>query len=66
MLSRRIRARLALSSERRTKENEMNWKQKTVVRILMIVARMVAEDEWLKDELKNLANHISIGTISTS
>lgn len=36
----------------------MNWKQKTIVRILLVVARIVNDDEWLAEELKTLSNHI--------
>jgi len=39
----------------------MNWSQKTVIRILLLIARMVDTDEWLTEELKSLANHISAG-----
>ena len=40
----------------------MSWQTKTVVRILMLVASILADDEALKRELKNLANHISAGS----
>jgi hypothetical protein len=39
----------------------MNWKQKTVIRILLLIARIINGDEWLADEIKSLANHISAG-----
>ena len=39
----------------------MTWKQKTVVRILLLVARLVNEDTWLADEIKNLSAHINVG-----
>lgn len=38
----------------------MTWKEKTIVRILLLVARMLAEDSELREELQNLANHISV------
>lgn len=37
----------------------MTWKQKTVVAILLLVARMLADEPWAS-EVKNLANHISV------
>ena len=40
----------------------MTWQTKTVVRILMMVAMMLADDEALKRELKHLATHISAGS----
>jgi hypothetical protein len=40
--------------------NQMNWKQKTVLRILLVIAQYLAEEE-LKTELRNLANHINMG-----
>jgi hypothetical protein len=42
----------------------MSWKQKTVIRILLLVAKMVNDDEWLKEDIKHLSNHITtaIGT----
>jgi hypothetical protein len=36
----------------------MTWKQKTVIRILLLVARMMADEPW-GDEIKHLANHIN-------
>ena len=39
--------------------NEMTWKEKTVIRILLLVAKMLAADEW-KAEIKELATHISV------
>jgi hypothetical protein len=36
----------------------MNWKQKTVVRILLLVARMLADEDWA-EEIKHLSNHIT-------
>ena len=37
----------------------MTWKQQTVIRILLIVAKMLADEEW-RDEIKNLSSHISV------
>lgn len=37
----------------------MTWTQKVVVIILLLVARMLADDEW-KTEIKNLATHIAV------
>lgn len=48
-----------LSQDRR---EAVSWQTKTVVRILMLVASILADDEALKRELKNLANHISAGS----
>ena len=39
----------------------MNWRQRTVCRILLLLARIINEDDWLVEELKGLANHISAG-----
>jgi len=39
----------------------MTWQTKTVVRILMLVASILADDEALKKELKTLAMHIQAG-----
>jgi hypothetical protein len=36
----------------------MTWKQKTVVRILLLVAQMLAEEPWAK-EIEHLSNHIT-------
>lgn len=38
----------------------MTWKQKLIAQILLLVARMVADDTWLTEELKKLATHISV------
>jgi hypothetical protein len=37
----------------------MTWKQKTVVRILLMIARIISEDEALAADLQHLSNHIS-------
>jgi hypothetical protein len=36
----------------------MSWKQRTVVRILLFVAQMLADEEWRK-EIEHLSNHIT-------
>jgi hypothetical protein len=36
----------------------MTFKRKTVIRILLLVARMLADGIWAK-EIEHLANHIS-------
>ena len=38
----------------------LTWRQKTVIRILMLVAHIVAEDADTKKELQAVANHISV------
>jgi hypothetical protein len=38
----------------------MNFKRKTVIRILLLVARMLSDGIWAK-EIEHLANHISQG-----
>ncbi len=38
----------------------MTWKERTVVRILLLVARMLSEEPWA-DEIKHLSNHITSG-----
>lgn len=34
------------------------WKQRTVIRILLLVAEMLADEEWAK-EIEHLSNHIT-------
>ena len=36
----------------------MNWKERTVYRILLLIAKALAEGD-LKAEVSNLANHIN-------
>lgn len=38
----------------------MNWTDKTVIRILLLIAKFMASDPWKKD-IEQLANHISVG-----
>ena len=38
----------------------LTWRQKTVIRILMLVAHLVSEDAETKKELQAVANHISV------
>jgi len=44
-------------SERR--KSVGNWKQKTVIRILLLVAKIVNDEPWISDEIKSLSNHIA-------
>lgn len=37
----------------------MTWKQKTVIRILLIVASMLCDPEW-KAEIEKLSTHIGV------
>lgn len=37
----------------------MTWREKTLIRILLFVARIVAPDTF-RSEVQNLANHISV------
>lgn len=46
----------------------MTWRELLLVRILLLVARIVAlgaDDARLEGEIKNLANHISVHTPSS-
>ena len=38
----------------------MTWKEKTVVAILLLVARMLCEDSVYAQEIKTLATHIGV------
>lgn len=38
----------------------MTWREQLIARILLLVARMVADDPELADALKHLSNHIGI------
>lgn len=37
----------------------MTWKETTIARILLILARMLADEQSLTLELQNLSNHIT-------
>lgn len=37
----------------------MTWREVLITRILLLIARMVADDDVLKDELRHLSNHIT-------
>ena len=38
----------------------MTWREKTVAKILLIVARMLADDPRVESEIKNLATDIAV------
>lgn len=40
----------------------MSWREKTVIRILLIIARMFVADGATGEELKHLASHINVWT----
>lgn len=37
----------------------MSWKDKIIIRILLLVAKMLSSDAKLSEDLQGLANHIS-------
>ena len=38
----------------------MTWREKTLARILLIIAVMLADDEPLKKEIRMLSTHITV------
>ena len=40
-------------------ESGLTWKQKTAIRILLLVARMLVDEVWA-EEIKNLSTHIGV------
>jgi len=38
----------------------MSWQQKTIIKILMLISLMLADDEALKKELRTLATHLQV------
>jgi len=42
----------------------MTWKEKTVAKILLIIARMITDNNELKVELTHLANHIGTSVVT--
>lgn len=40
----------------------MTWQTKTVVRILLLVAQILCDDEALRREVKTLATHVQAGS----
>lgn len=38
----------------------MNWRELLIAKILLILARMVADDPAIASELKNLQSHIQV------
>lgn len=39
----------------------MTWREKTVIRILLLVAELISPDEKMAKECKTLSNHITSG-----
>ncbi len=44
----------------------LTWKEKTVIRILLLIANMLCEQDAIKLEIRSLANHISVRAKETS
>ena len=44
----------------------MTWREKTIARILLILAGMLAEDATLAQELRHLSSHIGVNAPSPS
>ena len=38
----------------------MTWREQLVIRILLLVARLVAEDSRVADEIRHLTNHVVV------
>jgi hypothetical protein len=38
----------------------MTWREKTIVRILLLVARLICDDPRLSEDIRHLANHIDL------
>lgn len=38
----------------------MSWKEKTIARILLILAQMLCENDKIKLEIEQLATHIAV------
>ena len=38
----------------------MTWREQLVIRILLIIARMAADDPVIREDLKHLHNHIHV------
>ena len=38
----------------------MTWREQLIIRILLLIARMVADDRELASDLKHLATHIGV------
>ena len=37
---------------------KLTWRQRTMLRILLLVAKWLSEDAWLKTEIDHIDNHI--------
>ena len=42
-------------------EANANWRRLVVVRILLMIAKMFADDEKLRQEIVTLGNHVNFG-----
>ena len=38
----------------------MTWREKTLVHILLLVARIFADDPMIADEIKKLSTHVAV------
>lgn len=38
----------------------MTWREKVVVQILLLVARVLADDAVLADEIRKISNHVTV------
>jgi len=42
-------------------KDKLTWRQKVVIRILLLVAQIIGQDKVLSEELQHLSAHISAG-----
>jgi len=43
-----------------TTKPSLTWRERTLIAVLMLVARMLADEEWVHSEVKTLATHINV------
>ena len=59
--TRETRGHLAPGGQHADLEGAVTWAEFTIIRILLLIARMLTKDPSLRDELQALANVIAAG-----
>ncbi len=55
-----IKTTIEDGNEEDKKGVKMSWREKTVIRILLIICKLVNDNDGISDDLSSLGSHVSV------
>lgn len=43
-----------------SRTEHLTWREQTLIRLLLLVARMLSDEQWVHQEIQTLSTHISV------